>query len=190
MLREDQMVISTDDGEEVIVNILFTHESKGKNYVVFEFTDTKEISGAIFVPHDNEDSGVFEDIKTEEEWKMVKETQKILDHPDIRVSATTVRVPVKGGHSLSVNASFKKSFNMEEVYALLKSFPGLKIRENGTDPGFVTPMEAEGRDPVFVSRIRRDLSLDNTLDMWIVADNLRKGAALNAVQIAEKLLSF
>jgi aspartate-semialdehyde dehydrogenase len=127
---------------------------------------------------------------TEEEMKMVQETQKILDDPGIRVSATTVRVPVKGGHSLSVNASFKKSFNMEEVYALLKSFPGLKIRENGTDPGFVTPMEAEGRDPVFVSRIRRDLSLDNTLDMWIVADNLRKGAALNAVQIAEKLLSF
>lgn len=127
---------------------------------------------------------------TEEEIKMVQETQKILDDPGIRVSATTVRVPVQGGHSLSVNASFKKPFVMEAVYALLQSFPGLKIGGNGTGPGFVTPLEAEGRDPVYVSRIRRDLSMENTLDMWIVADNLRKGAALNAVQIAEKLLVF
>jgi len=127
---------------------------------------------------------------TEEELKMVQETQKILEDPGIRVSATTVRVPVKGGHSLSVNASFKKPFTMEEVYSLLTSFPGLKIMGNGVDPDFVTPLEAEGRNPVYVSRIRRDRSMDNALDMWIVADNLRKGAALNAVQIAEKLLSF
>jgi aspartate-semialdehyde dehydrogenase len=127
---------------------------------------------------------------TEEEMKMVQETQKILDDPGITVSATTVRVPVQGGHSLSVNASFMNPFAMEEVYSLLTSFPGLKIRGNATDPDFVTPLEAEGRDPVYVSRIRRDLSMDNTLDMWVVADNLRKGAALNAVQIAEKLLSF
>ncbi|MFA5443622.1 MAG: aspartate-semialdehyde dehydrogenase [Bacteroidales bacterium] len=127
---------------------------------------------------------------TEEEMKMVQETQKILDDPGIRVSATTVRVPVKGGHCLSVNASFKKPFVLEEVYSLLKSFPGLKIGRNGADPAFVTPLEAEGSDLVYASRIRRDLSMDNTLDMWIVADNLRKGAALNAVQIAEKLLSF
>ncbi|MDD3549593.1 MAG: aspartate-semialdehyde dehydrogenase, partial [Bacteroidales bacterium] len=127
---------------------------------------------------------------TEEEMKMVRETQKILDDAGIRVSATTVRVPVKGGHSLSVNASFKKPFSMKDVILLLTSFPGLKLSETGPDPGFVTPMEAEGTNPVYVSRIRRDLSRENTLDMWIVADNLRKGAALNAVQIAEKLLLF
>ncbi|HOO42915.1 MAG TPA: aspartate-semialdehyde dehydrogenase [Bacteroidales bacterium] len=127
---------------------------------------------------------------TEEEMKMVQETQKILDDPGIRVSATTVRVPVKGGHSLSVNASFKKPFVMEEVYSLLASFPGLEVTGTGDTHNFITPLEAEGRDPVYVSRIRRDLSMGNTLDMWIVADNLRKGAALNAVQIAEKLLSF
>ena len=127
---------------------------------------------------------------TEEEMKMVRETQKILDDTGIRVSATTVRVPVKGGHSLSVNASFKKPFSMKDVFLLLTSFPGLKLSETGPDPGFVTPLEAEGTNPVYVSRIRRDLSRENTLDMWIVADNLRKGAALNAVQIAEKLLLF
>ncbi len=127
---------------------------------------------------------------TEEELKMVQETQKILEDPGIRVSATTVRVPVHGGHSLSVNASFENPFTMEEVYSLLTAYPGLSVKGHDVQTDFVTPMEAEGRDPVYVSRIRRDLSLENTLDMWIVADNLRKGAALNAVQIAEKLLSL
>ena len=127
-----------------------------------------------------------------EEIKMREETRKILGDPAIGVSATTTRVPVVGGHCVSVNASFKEPFRMEDVLALLSAFPGLVLNLNGTPGklGYAVPQEARGTDPVYVGRVRRDTSAENTLDLWTVADNLRKGAALNAVQIAEILLSL
>lgn len=127
---------------------------------------------------------------TAEEIKMKEETRKILDDPGIRVSATTVRVPVEGGHCVAVNAQFVQPFSMDEVFALLGSFPGLVLNDGPGRTGFAVPREAGGTDPVYVGRVRRDTSAENTLDLWTVADNLRKGAALNAVQIAERLLDL
>jgi len=124
-----------------------------------------------------------------EEMKMVNETRKILDAPKIRITATTVRVPVKGGHSESVNLEFKKSFELEEIYSVLSRTPGVVIQDKPLDDIYPTPIFARGKDDVFVGRIRRDDSQKNALNLWIVSDNLRKGAATNAVQIAETVLS-
>lgn len=123
---------------------------------------------------------------TKEERKMMDETRKILENNTIGVSATTVRVPVTGGHSESVNATFDKPFTLEEVRKLLAAFPGVTIQDT---PALLYPMPkyACGRDDVFVGRLRLDPSCANTLNLWIVSDNLRKGAATNAVQIAEAL---
>lgn len=126
---------------------------------------------------------------TKEEMKMILETQKIMGDDSIRVSATTVRVPVMGGHSESVNIEFGTDYNLEELRQLLGKAPGIVVMD---DPGknvYPTPLEAFGKDEVFVGRLRRDLSQDNTLNCWIVADNLRKGAATNAVQIAEYIVA-
>jgi aspartate-semialdehyde dehydrogenase len=125
---------------------------------------------------------------TKEEMKMVNETRKIMGDPAIRLTATTVRVPVRGGHSESVNVEFENDFVIDEVRKLLKSTPGLIVTDNPVQKEYPMPLFAEGKDDVFVGRIRRDESQDRTLNMWIVADNLRKGAATNAVQIAEYLL--
>jgi aspartate-semialdehyde dehydrogenase len=126
---------------------------------------------------------------TKEEMKMVSETKKIMGDDSIRVTATTVRVPVKGGHSESVNVEFEKEFQLSDVYAILKSSPGIIVEDEPAKNRYPMPINAEGKDEVFVGRIRRDETQANTLNMWIVADNLRKGAATNAVQIAELLLS-
>jgi aspartate-semialdehyde dehydrogenase len=120
-----------------------------------------------------------------EEWKMVAETQKILD-PNIAVNATCVRVPVFVGHSESVNVEFEKPLSVEEARELLASAPGVSLLEQGD---FMTPADCSGEDAVFISRIRKDPTVENGLNMWVVADNLRKGAALNAVQIAEELIA-
>ena len=128
----------------------------------------------------------MEDGGTKEEWKMAAETKKILD-PKIRVSATCVRVPVFVGHAESVNVEFEREISATEARAALKKAPGVSVIDHHHDDGFVTPAECAGEDPVFVSRIRDDMSVENGLNLWIVADNLRKGAALNAVQIAELL---
>jgi aspartate-semialdehyde dehydrogenase len=125
---------------------------------------------------------------TKEEMKMVNETRKIMGDPSIRLTATTVRVPVKGGHSESVNIEFEKDFSVEEVKKLLSSTPGIVVVDNPANKEYPMPLYAEGKDDVFVGRIRRDESQDRTLNMWIVADNLRKGAATNAIQIGEYLL--
>lgn len=124
---------------------------------------------------------------TKEEWKLVRETQKILD-PRIAVTATAVRIPVKGGHSESVNIEFEKEFQLTDLKRLLADSPGLQLQDNTDVNQYPMPCYAEGKDEVFVGRIRRDLSLVNSINLWIVADNLRKGAATNAVQIAEKLI--
>lgn len=125
---------------------------------------------------------------TKEEMKMVNETRKILGDNNIRVTATTVRVPVKGGHSEAVNVEFEKEFEIGEVYKILKNTPGVIVMDDTAAAVYPMPLLAEGKDEVFVGRIRRDESQAKTLNLWIVADNLRKGAATNAVQIAEVLL--
>lgn len=124
---------------------------------------------------------------TKEEMKLVNETKKILDDPNIRVTATAVRVPVVGGHSESVNVEFNRDFDLDQVRQLLASSPGIVLRDAPERGEYPLPSYAHGRDEVFVGRLRRDESQDNTLNMWIVSDNLRKGAATNAVQILEYL---
>lgn len=124
---------------------------------------------------------------TKEEMKLTNETKKILD-PKINVTATAVRVPVVGGHSEAVNIEFENDFDLNEVRQLLHEMPGITLKDDPTTYTYPMPKYAEGKDDVFVGRIRRDESQANTLNLWIVADNLRKGAATNAVQIAKLLI--
>jgi aspartate-semialdehyde dehydrogenase len=124
---------------------------------------------------------------TKEEMKLTNETKKILD-PSINVTATAVRVPVVGGHSEAVNVEFENDFDLNEVRRLLHEQPGITLKDDPTTYSYPMPKYAEGKDDVFVGRIRRDESQPNTLNMWVVADNLRKGAATNAVQIAKLLM--
>jgi len=124
---------------------------------------------------------------TKEEMKLTNETKKILD-PNINVTATAVRVPVVGGHSEAVNIEFEKEFDLTEVRKILHETSGITLQDNLDTFTYPMPKYAEGKDDVFVGRIRRDESQANTLNLWIVADNLRKGAATNAVQIAQLLV--
>ena len=124
---------------------------------------------------------------TTEELKLVNETRKILGDNTIQVTATVVRVPVFGGHSEAVNVELKEDFNLEELRSLLQAMHGITVIDNPSRNEYPMPIHAQGKDDVFVGRIRRDLSQPNSLNMWIVSDNLRKGAATNAVQIAELL---
>ncbi|MEC9153367.1 MAG: aspartate-semialdehyde dehydrogenase [Pseudomonadota bacterium] len=130
----------------------------------------------------------MDDGSTKEEWKMVAETKKILD-PKIKISATCVRVPVFIGHAESVNMTFDRPVNVEEARAALSAAPGVVVVDHRADEGYVSPVECVGEDAVYVSRIREDISEENALNIWVVSDNLRKGAALNAVQIAEELVA-
>jgi aspartate-semialdehyde dehydrogenase len=125
---------------------------------------------------------------SKEEMKMVHETKKIMRDEDIRVTATTVRIPVIGGHSESVNVEFENDFNIAEVKQLLREAPGVVVQDDPSQQLYPMPLWAHEKDEVFVGRIRRDETQANTLNLWIVSDNLRKGAATNAVQIAEYLL--
>jgi aspartate-semialdehyde dehydrogenase len=126
---------------------------------------------------------------TKEEMKMVKETCKIMQDDTIKVTATTVRIPVVGGHSESVNVEFENEYDLAEVTALLASAPGVVVQQNDNEQLYPMPLWAHERDEVFVGRLRRDETQPKTLNMWVVSDNLRKGAATNAVQIAEYLTS-
>ena len=126
---------------------------------------------------------------TKEEMKLVRETQKILDDKTISVTATAVRVPIVGGHSEAVNVEFRNDFDVNEVRNILYNTPGVVVQDNTDTNTYPMPLFAQGKDDVFVGRIRRDESQENTLNMWIVADNLRKGAATNTVQIAEYLIA-
>ncbi len=129
----------------------------------------------------------MEDGSTKEEWKMKVETKKIFDC-NIEVEATCVRVPVFNAHSESVNVEFENPISVEEAKKALSKFDGILLIDNPSEMQFVTPIEASAKDPVFVSRVRKDTSIKNGLSLWVVADNLKKGAALNAVQIAEILV--
>jgi len=126
---------------------------------------------------------------TKEEMKMIKETRKIMGDDSIRVTATTVRIPVIGGHSESVNIEFENDFDLDEVRDLLSKSPGVVVVDDVANLKYPMPLDAHEKDEVFVGRIRRDESNPNTLNCWIVSDNLRKGAATNAVQIAEYLMA-
>jgi aspartate-semialdehyde dehydrogenase len=144
---------------------------------------TKQIAFNV-IPHID---SFMDDGMTKEEWKMVVETKKILD-PSIKVTATAVRVPVFIGHSESVNIEFENPITADEARRALRAFPGISVVDHRQDEGYVTPVEIAGEDNVFISRIREDSTVENGLNLWIVADNLRKGAALNAVQIAEVMI--
>ncbi|HEY1856990.1 aspartate-semialdehyde dehydrogenase [Acidocella sp.] len=130
----------------------------------------------------------MEDGATKEEWKMAVETKKILD-PNIAVIATCVRVPVFIGHSEAVHVEFENPITVNEARAALRNAPGVVLQDQRTDGGYITPIECKGEDAVFVSRVRKDPTVENGLAFWCVSDNLRKGAALNAVQIAEVLVA-
>lgn len=126
---------------------------------------------------------------TKEEMKLVHETRKILGDASLKITATAVRIPVIGGHSEAVNIEFEKPFTVEEVKSILEKSEGIILMDNIQENVYPTPRDSHGKDEVFVGRIRRDDSIENGLNLWIVADNLRKGAATNAVQIAKRLIS-
>jgi aspartate-semialdehyde dehydrogenase len=143
---------------------------------------TKQIAFNV-IPHID----VFmDDGSTKEEWKMVVETKKILD-PKIKVNATCVRVPVFVGHSESINIEFERDISAEEAMDILREAPGVMLIDKREDGGYVTPVECVGDNATFISRVRQDPTVENGISLWCVSDNLRKGAALNAVQIAELL---
>ena len=125
---------------------------------------------------------------TKEEMKMIEETKKILHSNDLKITATTVRVPVLNSHSESINVELNSPFELEDIFKLFEKTEGLTVYDNLTELKYPTALDVSGKDDVYVGRIRRDFSLDNGLNLWVVADNIRKGAALNAVQIAEVLI--
>jgi aspartate-semialdehyde dehydrogenase len=143
---------------------------------------TKQIAFNV-IPHID---AFLDDGSTKEEWKMVVETKKILD-PKIKVTATCVRVPVFVGHSESINIEFEREISAKEAQDILREAPGVMLVDKREDGGYVTPVEAVGEYATYVSRVREDPTVENGLNLWCVSDNLRKGAALNAVQIAELL---
>jgi aspartate-semialdehyde dehydrogenase len=143
---------------------------------------TKQIAFNV-IPHIDD---FLDDGSTREEWKMVVETKKILD-PKIKVTATCVRVPVFVGHSESINIEFEREISAKEAQDILREAPGIMLVDKREDGGYVTPVEAVGEYATYVSRVREDPTVENGLNLWCVSDNLRKGAALNAVQIAELL---
>lgn len=127
---------------------------------------------------------------TKEELKMINETMKILEDYNLKVTATTVRVPVKNGHSESINVEFENSYELSDLVSTLNNSPGVVVYDNPSINEYPTAVEFNDKDEVFVGRIRRDFSIDNGINLWVVADNIRKGAATNAVQIAELLLTY
>jgi len=127
---------------------------------------------------------------TKEEIKMTDETQKIMHAPEIKITATTVRVPVYYGHCVSINAEFTNKFDLDELIAILQNSPGVVLKNDHMNNEYPTPLMAEGKDEVFVGRIRRDFSVESGINLWVAADNVRKGAATNAVQIAEELIKI
>ena len=169
----------TGTGVRALNQLLAEREGRGANMVYPHPIDLN------CLPHggDFEENGY-----TSEEMKLYNETRKIFNDYSIKVTATVVRVPVVGGHSMSVNACFAEDFTLQEVFATLKQTPGVELKDDPTKNEYPMPKFTEHKDEVFVGRVRKDFSHPNSLNMWIVADNLRKGAATNAVQIAEELL--
>jgi aspartate-semialdehyde dehydrogenase len=168
--------ISTDELFSQTRNFLKGKKVKSKNF-------TKQIAFNL-IPHIDK---FVKDGYTKEEWKMENETRKILD-PNIKMTATCVRVPVRTSHSESINIEFRKNYSLNSVRQLLKKAPGCKVVDAKKNGGYITPFEAEGSYLTYISRIRKDNSNKKALNLWVVSDNLLKGAALNTVQIAEVLI--
>mgnify|MGYP001197333435 CR=1 FL=1 len=162
--------------EDQTKSVLENKKVQSKNF-------TKQIAFNV-IPHID---SFMTDGSTKEEWKMVAETKKILD-PGIKLTATCVRVPVFVGHAEAINVEFDGEVTEKQIRNTLKSTSGITIVDNRVDEGYVTPAECAGEDDIYVSRIRMDPTIDNGVNIWVVADNLRKGAALNTVQIAEELI--
>jgi len=180
--------------KRVIVSTYQSVTGTGKKAVDQLFNERKGVTGEMAYKYQI-DLNVIPQIDvfldngyTKEEMKMVKETNKIMQDESIRVTATTVRIPVVGGHSESVNVEFENEFEVEDVKNLLSESEGIILQDNPAEQLYPMPLWAHDRDEVFVGRIRRDETQPKTLNMWIVSDNLRKGAATNAVQIAEYML--
>lgn len=156
--------------------------------------EMKGIDGEMAYPHQIHKNALphcdvfMENGYTKEEMKLVKEPKKILDDDSISITATAVRIPTSGGHSESVNVSFENDFTLNEVRTLLSNSPGIVVQDDPSNNVYPMPLSANDKDEVFVGRIRRDESQDKTLNLWIVSDNLRKGAATNTIQIAEYLV--
>ena len=170
----------------------------GKNAMDELFSQTKDVIGGKKVKSKNFTKQIafniiphidafVKDGYTKEEWKMENETKKILDD-NVKVTATCVRVPVKTSHSESINIEFENDFNLDELKNILSKSPGCKVVDEQIDGGYITPIEAEGDYKTFISRIRKDNTNNKAINLWIVSDNLLKGAALNTVQIAEELV--
>ncbi len=181
--------------KRVVVSTYQSVTGSGKAAVDQMMNERKGVEGEMAYPH-KIDMNVLPHIDifldndyTKEEMKMVNETKKILGDDSIGLTATTVRIPTVGGHSEAVNVEFEKDFDLDELKELLAATPGLIIQDDPASNLYPMPLTAHKKDEVFVGRLRRDESQANTLNMWIVADNLRKGAATNAVQIAEYLMT-
>ncbi|MFN6943360.1 MAG: aspartate-semialdehyde dehydrogenase [Cytophagaceae bacterium] len=179
--------------KRVVVSTYQSVTGTGKNAVDQLMNERKGVEGSMAYPY-KIDLNVIPHIDvfldngyTKEEMKMIKETNKIMGDDSIKVTATTVRIPVVGGHSESVNVEFEKDFDLAEVRKILSESEGVVVQDDVKNLVYPMPLNAHQRDEVFVGRLRRDESLDKCLNMWVVADNLRKGAATNAVQIVEYL---
>ena len=156
--------------------------------------EMESTSGTMAYPHPIHKNALphcdvfLENDYTKEEMKLIHETHKILGDSSIGITATAIRIPVVGGHSESVNLEFEKPYTLDEIRRLLEQTPGVVVLDNPEKNAYPMPIHAEGKDEVFVGRIRRDESVENAVNLWIVADNLRKGAATNTIQIAEYLI--
>lgn len=181
--------------ERVVVSTYQSVTGTGQKAVAQLFNERKGIQGEMAYPYPIDLNALphidvfMENDYTKEEWKMIVETRKIMGLPELKITATTVRIPTVGGHSESINASFSKPFSIADVKSILANSPGIIVQDNPNNLEYPMPIYSENKDEVFVGRIRRDDSANNTLNMWVVADNLRKGAATNAIQIAEILLA-
>jgi aspartate-semialdehyde dehydrogenase len=180
--------------KRIVVSTYQSVTGTGKDAVEQLMNERKGIDGIKVYPHRIDFNALphidvfLDNAYTKEEMKMVNETRKILGDNSIGVTATTVRIPTIGGHSEAVNAEFHSDFTLEEVTAILHEAPGVVVQDDVKKNVYPMPINSHGKDEVFVGRIRRDESQPKTLNMWIVADNLRKGAATNAVQIAEFMM--
>ena len=180
--------------KRIVVSTYQSVTGTGKDAVQQMMDERKGVNGPKVYPHPIDMNALphidsfLDNGYTKEEMKMVNETRKIMADDTIGVTSTTVRIPSIGGHSEAVNVQFFEDFNISEVRSILASTPGIIVQDDPKNNIYPMPILSKGRDEVFVGRIRRDESQPNTLNMWIVADNLRKGAATNAVQIAEFML--
>ena len=178
----------------VVVSTYQSVSGTGVNAVRQMENEANGIKGAMAYPYQIHRNAiphcdVFENNGyTKEEMKLAREPQKILNDRTFSVSATAVRIPTAGGHSEAVNVEFLNDFNLDEVRDILQQTPGIKLQDNPKTNTYPMPILAHDKDDVFVGRLRRDETQENTLNMWVVSDNLRKGAATNAIQIAEHLM--